>query len=169
VDVLRPAVFLDRDGTLNRPPAPGEYVLAPEGVALLDGAGEAVALLADAGYARVVVSNQRGVARGLLTETDLDAIDARLRELLAEEDASLDASYYCTHGLEEGCSCRKPEPGLLLQAADELGLDLARSWMVGDSDGDIEAGRRAGCIALRVEPRDGALLGAARSIVGGAR
>jgi D-glycero-D-manno-heptose 1,7-bisphosphate phosphatase len=169
VDLLRPAVFLDRDGTLNCPPAPGEYVLAPEGVALLEGAGEAVALLANAGYARVVVSNQRGVALGLLTEAELDEVDARLRDLLAEQDASLDASYYCMHGLEDGCGCRKPQPGLLLQAAEELGLDLARSWMVGDSEGDLEAGRRAGCAALRVEPRDGALLGAARSIVGAVR
>jgi D-glycero-D-manno-heptose 1,7-bisphosphate phosphatase len=156
-------VFLDRDGTLNRPPAVGEYVRDPSELQLLAGAAEAVALLRQAGYVCVVVSNQRGVALGLMTEQQLDAVDARLRELV-----DVERSFYCTHGLEEGCACRKPGTGLLTRAAAELGLDLTRSWMIGDSEGDCEAGRQAGCRTLKVEPVDGALLAAAGEIASGA-
>lgn len=161
----RRAVFLDRDGTLSRPPERGEYVVRPAELELLDGAGEAVALLARAGFDCVVVSNQRGVALGRMSRADLDAVDARLRELLAAAGAELEGSYYCTHGLDEDCDCRKPRPGLLQRAAAELGLDLAGSWAVGDSASDVEAGRRAGCRTLRVVPTNGALLGAAQTII----
>jgi histidinol-phosphate phosphatase family protein len=156
---VRAAVFLDRDGTLNRPPAVGEYLRDPGELQLLAGAAEAVALLRRAGYVCVVVSNQRGVALGLMSEQQLAAVDARLHELV-----DLDRSYYCIHGLEDGCECRKPRPGLLIRAAEDLHLDLARSWMIGDSDIDGEAGRRAGCRTLKVEPVDGALLTAAGTI-----
>lgn len=157
---VRPAAFLDRDGTLNVPAAPGEYVSDPGELRLLDGAAAGVALLRRAGYACVVVSNQRGVSLAKMTDAQLGAVDARLHELV-----QIDRSYYCTHGLEEGCDCRKPRPGLLLRAAAELELDLARSWMIGDSDSDCEAGRRAGCRTVKVKPTDGTLLAAAREIV----
>lgn len=160
---VRPAAFLDRDGTLNVPAAPGEYVSDPGDLRLLDGAAEAVALLRSAGYACVVVSNQRGVSLAKMSQAQLAAVDARLHELIV-----LDRSYYCTHGLEDGCHCRKPRPGLLLRAGAELELDLARSWMIGDSDTDCEAGRRAGCRTVKVKPTDGALLDAATEIVAGA-
>jgi D-glycero-D-manno-heptose 1,7-bisphosphate phosphatase len=161
---LRPAVFLDRDGTVNRPARPGEYVLDPSGVELFAGASEAIALLAEAGFARVVVSNQRCVALGLLDLDGLKAVDGALRARLAADGASLDASYYCTHDVG-ACTCRKPEPGLLLRAADELALDLDRSWLIGDAESDVEAARRAGCRPIRVEARDGALLDAVRQII----
>ncbi|HET8673171.1 MAG TPA: HAD family hydrolase [Thermoleophilaceae bacterium] len=159
--VLRPAVFLDRDGTLNRPALPGDYVRTPDELELLAGAAHAVGMLQRAGYACVVVSNQRGVALGLMTEQDLDAVDARLRELTG----GLDASYYCTHAIGAECDCRKPEPGLLLRAARELGLDLSASWIVGDSAADVGAGLAAGCRALRVQPVDFALLHAVQTIL----
>jgi D-glycero-D-manno-heptose 1,7-bisphosphate phosphatase len=152
---LTRAAFLDRDGTLNRPPAPGRYITKPHDLRLLDGVTEAVDHLHTEGYACVVVSNQRGVALGHLTEEDLASIDARLRNLV-----ELDGTYYCTHHLEAGCPCRKPEPGLLVRAAAELALDLSRSVMIGDSESDLEAGRRAGCIPVKVAPADGALLAA---------
>lgn len=158
---LRPAVFLDRDGTLNRPAAPGEYVRTPDELELIPGAAHAVGLLRRAGYLCVVVSNQRGVALGLMTEDDLAAVDARLHEL----GGGLDASYYCTHSIGSGCGCRKPEHGLLLRAAEELGIDLRASWMVGDSHADEQAGRAAGCRTLRVRPVDFALLHAAQTIL----
>jgi D-glycero-D-manno-heptose 1,7-bisphosphate phosphatase len=154
-------VFLDRDGTLNRAALPGEYVQAAYEVELLGGAAAAVAMLARAGYLCVVVSNQRGVALGHMTGEDLHAVDARLRDLVAAGGAELDATYYCTHGLDDGCDCRKPEPGLIVRAAREL----AASWMVGDSATDAEAGTRAGCRTLSVRPVDGALLAAAQTIL----
>jgi D-glycero-D-manno-heptose 1,7-bisphosphate phosphatase len=157
--MIRYAVFLDRDGTLNRPAAPGDYITEPSALELLSGADEAVARLHDAGYLCVVVSNQRGVALRRMTAAQLNAVDERLRELVA-----VDHSYYCTHGLEDRCACRKPEPGLLIRAGAELKIDLARSWMVGDRETDCEAGRRAGCRTIQVQPHDGALLAAVNSI-----
>jgi D-glycero-D-manno-heptose 1,7-bisphosphate phosphatase len=162
---MRRAVFLDRDGTLNRPAPAGEYLSAAYEVELLDGAAAAVAMLSRAGYLCVVVSNQRGVALGQMTEEDLAAVDARLRDLVAAAGAELNATYYCTHGLDDGCDCRKPLPGLLMRAARELEIELAASWMVGDSQTDAEAGARAGCRTLRVRPVDGALLAAAQTIL----
>jgi D-glycero-D-manno-heptose 1,7-bisphosphate phosphatase len=159
VAALRPAVFLDRDGTLNRPAAPGEYVEDADQLELLAGAADAVSLLREAGYLCVVVSNQRGVALAKMTQRQLTAVDARLRELV-----DIDGAYYCTHGLEERCPCRKPQAGLLLRASAELDLDLTRSWMIGDRDSDCEAGRRAGCRTVKVAPCDGALLAAAQAI-----
>ena len=162
---MRRAVFLDRDGTLNRAALPGEYVQAAYEVELLDGAAAAVALLARAGYLCVVVSNQRGLALGQMTNEDLHAVDVRLRDLVAAGGAELNATYYCTHGLDDGCDCRKPEPGLITRAARELDIELAASWVVGDSATDTEAGVRAGCRTLRVRPVDGALLAAAQTIL----
>jgi D-glycero-D-manno-heptose 1,7-bisphosphate phosphatase len=164
---MRRAVFLDRDGTLNRPAAPGDYVRSPERLELLGGAATAVALLSGAGYLCVVASNQRAVALGMMSELDLAAVDARLRTLLAAGGADLCGSYYCTHSGDEACNCRKPQPGLLVRAANELAIDLSASWMVGDAPTDIEAGRRAGCRTLRVLPVDGGLLAAAQTILAG--
>jgi D-glycero-D-manno-heptose 1,7-bisphosphate phosphatase len=157
--MTRPAVFLDRDGTLNRPAPEGDYITDPDRLELLDGAAEAVALLRQAGYVCVVVSNQRGVARGLMSAERLSAVDDRLRQL-----AGVEHSYYCKHGLTDRCACRKPRAGLLIRAAAELELDLSRSWMIGDRDTDCEAGRRVGCLTVRVAPHDGALLAAAKAI-----
>jgi len=158
--MTRRAVFLDRDGTLNRPAPEGQYIMEPSALELLDGAAEAVRLLHASGYVCVVVSNQRGVARALMSAEQLTAVDDRVREL-----AGLEHSYYCTHGLDDACACRKPRAGLLIRAAAELDLDLGRSWMIGDRETDCEAGRRVGCRAILVAPRDGALLAAARSIL----
>ena len=157
------AVFLDRDGTLNRLAPQGDDVRSPGQVELLRGAAHAVGMLRRAGYLCVIVSNQRGVALGLMTEEELEAVDLRLRELLG----GIDASYYCTHSIGEGCDCRKPEPGLLLRAAAELDIDLGDSWMIGDSVTDLDAGVAAGCRTLRVQPVDFSLLDAAHSIIAG--
>ena len=137
-------VFLDRDGTINVKARPGEYVERPRDLVLLAGAGEAVARLNRAGVWTGLVTNQRGVARGSMSAADLDAVHARLGLLLAEHGARLDAIYSCTH--ESGaCACRKPEPGMLLQAREEHpGLDFARAAMVGDSLSDVQAGRSVG-------------------------
>jgi D-glycero-D-manno-heptose 1,7-bisphosphate phosphatase len=139
---LQPAVFLDRDGTLN---VECGFVTCPEQMRLLPGVAEAIRRLRGAGYACVVITNQSGVGRGLMTEADLASVHVELRRLLDAEGATLDGLYYCAAGPDQEHPDRKPAPGMLLRAARELGLDLARSWMVGDSARDLLAGRQAGC------------------------
>jgi D-glycero-D-manno-heptose 1,7-bisphosphate phosphatase len=148
--LTRPAVFLDRDGTLNESPGEHRYVRSPDGFVWIQDAKDALTLLARAGYALVVVSNQRGIARGLVTKGVLAEIEERMQEDLGRSGCRIEAFRYCPHDLDERCSCRKPEPGLLLGAARELELDLARSWMIGDSPTDVAAGRAAGCRTLLV-------------------
>lgn len=133
------AVFVDKDGTLveNVP-----YNVDPERIALTPGAGECVRALARSGYQVIVVSNQPGAGLGVFPEMALKGVEARLQCLL---QGTLDGFYYCPHRPDAGCECRKPSPGLLLRAAHARGLDLERSWMVGDILDDVEAGRRAGC------------------------
>jgi D-glycero-D-manno-heptose 1,7-bisphosphate phosphatase len=142
---MKKAVFLDRDGVINRKAAEGEYVTRWEEMEFLPGVGEAIRLLRDAGFFVIVVTNQRCVAKGLITSTELEAMHARMRCEFEAKGATIDAVYYCPHENEPACACRKPQPGMLLQAAREHDVDLAASWMIGDSSHDVEAGRRAGC------------------------
>jgi len=148
------AVFLDRDGTLIHDPG---YLSHPDQVELLDGTAEVLKELQLLGYKTVVVTNQSGVARGMLTEETLERIHKRMEELLAQKGASLDRIYYCPYHPDgaiaryrKDSDWRKPEPGMLQAAAKEMDLDLAKSWMVGDSSRDIEAGRRAGCATILI-------------------
>lgn len=139
----RPAVFLDRDGTLIED---RHYLRDPNLVRLLPGAADAVRRLDQAGLPVVVVTNQSGIARGLLTEQDYQATARRLEELLAAAGARLAGQYHCPHLPEVSgpCECRKPGSLLYRRAADELGLDLARSWWVGDRPRDIAAAAQFG-------------------------
>ena len=131
---LSRAAFLDRDGTINARPAEHQYVTRAEDLRLLPGAIEGMARLAGCGYTLVVASNQRGMARGLLTERVLDEIEAVIEAALEPHGAVIAGFYYCPHQADDpGCDCRKPKPGMLLRAARELGLDLEESWMIGDS------------------------------------
>lgn len=146
----RRAAFLDRDGVLNRKMPEGEYVAKPEEFELLPGAIRGLQLLAAAGYRLIVVTNQRGVARGKLTLDRLSAIHRKLERLLAANGLALDAIYFCPHGSGE-CNCRKPEPGLLLQAFKSFpSLVPAECVLFGDSGSDIEAARRAGVPPVRM-------------------
>jgi D-glycero-D-manno-heptose 1,7-bisphosphate phosphatase len=138
----RRAVFLDRDGTLIEDVG---YPRDPEAVRLVDGAAEALDALRRAGFALVVVSNQSGIGRGLITREEADAVHRRFVDELRALGVEPDDVRYCPHAPEEGCTCRKPEAGLLLDSARALALDLGRSFMVGDKPVDVEAGRRAGC------------------------
>jgi len=155
----RPAVLLDRDGTLI---VDVGYPRDPAAVELLPGTPGALRAFREAGFALVVVSNQSGVARGIVSPAEAAAVHARLLERLAEDGIELDGAYYCFHGPGDGCDCRKPEPGMLLRAADELGLSLGRSVMVGDKPSDVEAGRAAGCRSLLHEGDWDAVLAAVR-------
>lgn len=137
----RPAVFLDRDGTLNENLA---YLTRPEEMRLLPGVGPALTRLRAAGFACVVVTNQSAVGRGMIREVDLDRIHDEMLRQLAELGVFLDGIYASPHVADH--PDRKPAPGMLLRAAADLDLDIARSWMIGDSARDILAGRNAGCI-----------------------
>jgi D-glycero-D-manno-heptose 1,7-bisphosphate phosphatase len=144
----RPAVFLDRDGTIIQAV---HYLADPALVRLLPGAAEALRRLRDAGYACVVVTNQSAIGRGMLTVEGYHAVHAELERQLAEAGAALDAAYFCptVPASDDRAAIddpdRKPGPGMLLRAAAEHGLDLARSWMVGDMVSDVLAGLNAGC------------------------
>lgn len=144
------AVFLDRDGTIN---GDVPYCSSPEEFELLPGAGEAIARLNKAGLAVVVVTNQSGVGRGYFTEETLRLIHQKMQEDLARHEARVDAIYYCPHHPLDGCSCRKPKPGLIFRAAEELGLDLKNSFLIGDSPADVEAGGKAGCTTVLIDPQ----------------
>jgi len=136
------AVFLDRDGTIMRDV---HYCCDVRNVEILPGVAPGIKLLNDSGFRVVVATNQSGIGRGLLDEEVLRRIHQRMLLRLLREGAMVDAIYHCPHGPDDGCECRKPRAGLLRRAAQELGLDLERSFMVGDSLRDIEAGREAGC------------------------
>ncbi|HWB33463.1 MAG TPA: HAD family hydrolase [Acidobacteriaceae bacterium] len=144
-------IFLDRDGVLNRKPPEGEYVSEWGRFHLLPGAAEAVARLNRAGLRVLVVSNQRGVALGLYTSQDVDAIHAGLQQILAAYDAHIDAFYFCPHNKDQ-CDCRKPGPGLYHQAQAQF-PDIASetSIMIGDSWSDIEFGHRLGIRTMFID------------------
>jgi D-glycero-D-manno-heptose 1,7-bisphosphate phosphatase len=145
----RPAVFLDRDGVLNGAFVRDGVPTPPRTLAefrLLPGVVEACAELKQAGFALVVVTNQPDIARGTQTMAEVDRMHERLRSLVA-----LDEVCVCPHDDADGCACRKPKPGMLLAAAERLGLDLARSACVGDRWRDVEAARRAGVTAIYVD------------------
>ena len=149
------AIFLDRDDTLIEDTG---YINSPEQVKLLDGAAEALIELKALGYKLIVVTNQSAVARGIVTEKVLGAIHNRLEQLLAEKNAFLDRIYYCPYHPDgvvakyrKESDCRKPNPGMLLKAAEEMDIDLGQSWCVGNSISDIEAGLRAGCKTILID------------------
>ncbi|HET6575369.1 MAG TPA: HAD family hydrolase [Fimbriiglobus sp.] len=154
------AVFLDRDGTLIEE---ANYLSRVEQVRLIPGAAEAVRRVNAVGARVVVVTNQAGVARGYYPEDRVAAVHAHLSAVLGEQGARVDAYYYCPHHATEGigafrieCDCRKPKPGMLRAAARDLGLDLSRSWMIGDKVCDLEAGAAAGCRTVLVRTGYGA-------------
>ena len=150
----RRAVFLDRDGTLNRDTG---YVHSKQNWQWLPGVVETLKRFHAVGYLLVVVSNQSGLARGMFGEQDLRTLEAWINEDLAASNAVIDAWYYCPHlpEITGPCDCRKPQPGLILRAAAEMNIDLARSWMIGDRVRDVRAGLAAGCRSILLHPAGG--------------
>jgi histidinol-phosphate phosphatase family protein len=143
-------VFLDRDGTLVRdsgyPHRDADYELLP-------GVAAALRRLRNAGFRLAIVTNQSGIGRGLFGEADFERFQARLLADLARGGVAIECTYHCPHRPDEGCDCRKPAPGLLWRARDELGAELAASWVIGDGARDVELAARAGCAgAVRIAP-----------------
>lgn len=152
---LRRAAFIDKDGTLIEDVP---FNADPHRIRLSAGAGPALQALKHSGYLLVVVSNQSGIARGLIPESAMGPVRARVDELLAPHGVALDDFRYCPHWphgrvvrFAYVCDCRKPLPGMLLQAAADLQLDLRACWMIGDILDDVEAGRRAGCRTILID------------------
>lgn len=156
------AIFLDRDGTINKYVG---FLREIEQFELLPNTSEAIKKINDSGYLAIVVTNQPVVARGEVTFEQLDQIHNKMETLLGKDGAYLDGIYFCPHHPHKGfegeipelkveCECRKPKPGMLLQAAKDFNIDLSKSWMIGDSDNDILAGENAGCSTARVTEKD---------------
>jgi D-glycero-D-manno-heptose 1,7-bisphosphate phosphatase len=148
----RPTVILDRDGVLNKKPPQAQYVRTWEEFAWLPGAQEALRLLNQAQYRVIVVSNQAGIGRRVMTEAALQQIHARMQTEVAQAGGQIEAVYYCPHDWEEGCECRKPKPGMLFQAQRDLHLDLSRTLFIGDDERDAQAAEAAGCPSALVSP-----------------
>lgn len=149
------AVFVDKDGTLIRDVP---YNVKPEYVKLESGVKDALKKIKQHNYLVIVISNQSGIAKGLFTERDLEPVKAKIQELLHPEDIQIDDFYFCPHHPDgvmkeyaTACTCRKPEPGMILQAAVDFNIDLTSSWMIGDILHDIEAGNKAGCKTILID------------------
>lgn len=134
---IAPTVYLDRDGTINEDVG---YLADPEGLVLIDGSARAIRLLNERGFKVVVVTNQSGVGRGFYTDSDVEAVHARLSEMLSAEGARVDAIYYCNHHPDVDCACRKPKPGMAEAAALEHGLN-GKAYVVGDKASDMGLAR----------------------------
>jgi D-glycero-D-manno-heptose 1,7-bisphosphate phosphatase len=146
-----PTLFLDRDGVLNDR-IPGDYVTAPEALVVLPGVPESIVALAAYFECIVVVTNQAGIGKGRMTEADLHRVHNRLQQAVEQAGGRIDRFYYCPHRSDAGCTCRKPEPGMALQAqADFPNLNFADCWMVGDSASDIQFGQRLGMQTALIE------------------
>ena len=141
---MNKAVFLDRDGVINRK-LEDDYVKIWEDFHFLQGVKEAVRILNEKGYLVIVVTNQRGIARGLMTESDLEGIHRRMREEFQKYRAHIDDIFYCPHDISDNCACRKPQAGMLIEAQEKWDIDFSQSYIIGDSQSDIEAGQRVGC------------------------
>lgn len=147
-----PAIILDRDGVLNKKPPQAEYIKNWSEFEWLPGSKEAIALLKKAGYKIIVVTNQAGIGRGVMTEADLREIHENMSREAEESGGGIDAVYYCPHGWNSGCECRKPRPGMLFQAQRDFHLDLTRTCFIGDDIRDEQAGKAAGCEVVHVSP-----------------
>lgn len=149
------ALFIDRDGVINKRRM-ADYVKRTEEFEFLPEIFEVLPLIHAAGYLAIVITNQRGIGRGLMNEADLEEIHRTMQQQLRERTGhTFDAIYYCPHDHADACACRKPLPGMILQAAARFEIDLERSWMVGDSESDIDAGIAAGCRTARIHPAGG--------------
>lgn len=159
---IRPAAFLDRDGVLN---VDRGYTFRPEDLKMIPTAAAAVRLLNTAGFYVFVVSNQSGVARGFYTEAAVDLFNTHIQNIVKAEGAHIDAFYYCPHHpdgaikeLAIQCRCRKPQPGMLEQAARDWPIDLARSFLIGDKDDDLAAARAFHIRGVKFDAQAGSLV-----------
>lgn len=144
-------IFLDRDGVINKKTPKAEYVKSWNEFEFFPDSIDAMRLLSQHGYKIFIITNQAGIARGHMTENDLKVIHSNLERELEKENVKIEGVYYCPHGWNDGCECRKPKPGMFFQAAREHDLDLSKSAFIGDDERDLQAGNAAGCRTLLVD------------------
>lgn len=147
----RKIIFLDRDGTINKRAKKAEYITVPDEFIWLEGAKEAISLLKQKGYIIILITNQPGIARGMVTEYNLNLIHNKMQHDLNEN--KIDKIYYCPHGWDENCDCRKPKAGMIFQAGRDLSIDLTKCILIGDDERDIIAGETAGCKSYLVNDK----------------
>ena len=147
---MHKAVFLDRDGVINVRPPEGLYITSVDELVILEGVAESIAQLNASGFLVIVVTNQRCIARGLVTAEEVSNIHQKMLKLIGGVAGRIDGVFVCPHDCTDNCDCRKPKPGMLLRAASDYSIDLHSSWMVGDSVSDIAAGQAAGCRTIMV-------------------
>jgi len=146
--MLRKAVFIDRDNTIA---IDGPYCSRPEDLRLFNGVAKSIKKLNDAGFLVIIITNQSGISRGFFTADMLEKIHNKLKKDLAKDGARVDAIYYCPHLPDEGCSCRKPEIGLIKKALEDFDISLKDSYVVGDREHDVEMAKKAGCAPILVD------------------
>ena len=142
---LKRAVFLDRDGTIIRDKG---YLKDPNGIEMMPGAVETLKALCREGWKLIIISNQSGVGRGLMTKEEMDAVQARFIKILRGHGIEITASYLCTHSPDDQCECRKPAIGAIEKASREHSVDISQSWLVGDRESDIQCGRNVECSTI---------------------
>jgi histidinol-phosphate phosphatase family protein len=149
------AIFLDRDGVINV--NRDDYVKSWDEFEFIPGAKEALKRINESDYMLIIITNQSPIGRGIFSTETLDDIHNRMLHELGKAGAHIDAIYYCPHKPDDGCDCRKPKPGLIIRAANDFNIDLNSSWMIGDSDSDLEAGKKAGCKTAKVDSKNSLL------------
>jgi len=145
-------IFLDRDGVINKKPSKADYIKKWSEFEFLPGVIEALKILTQNGYEIYIISNQAGIARGMMTDNDLEEIHRNMVNGLEKKGGKVSDIYYCPHGWDEGCECRKPKPGMFFQSAREHYIDLTKAIFIGDDERDLQAGNAAGCKTILVRP-----------------
>jgi len=144
----RRAIFFDRDGVLNKERK--DYVKTHSELEIFPNIGESIKKLSDAGFLIVVITNQSAINRGFTSHENLSEIHSKLQKFLQNNNTQIDSFYYCPHTPKDNCNCRKPNPGLILRAADELKINLEKSWMIGDNQTDVDAAIKSGCKYFKI-------------------
>ena len=146
------AIFLDRDGVLNKKRS--DYVKSINELKIFPNIEKEISKLKMKGFLIIVITNQSVINRGIITIEELEKIHSAIQKVLVKSKTSIDRFYFCPHRPDENCECRKPNPGLILQAMNEFSIDASKSWMVGDSITDIQAGEKAGCKTIFLKKND---------------
>lgn len=146
---MKKAIFLDRDGVINKKKS--DHVKSVEEFQIFPFAIEAIKKINQLGFLVIIITNQSAINRGLMTHHDLDTIHQELQKSLKKNSGYVDAFYYCPHRSDENCTCRKPKSGLIKKAIDDFGINIENSWVIGDSEIDMEAGKSINCKTLKVD------------------
>jgi histidinol-phosphate phosphatase family protein len=146
---LKKAVFFDRDGVINKERK--DHVKTVAELEIFPDIVEPIKRLKNAGFLIIVITNQSAINRGLTTDGKINQIHTTIQSFLKKNGTAIDRFYYCSHRPDENCDCRKPKPGLLVMAADQMDIDLKSSWLIGDKDTDLQAATQAGCRAIKID------------------